>query len=73
MRSLKLYEHPELKAEPEDITLLSTICFVLILAIAGAVFILGASCLLLWDDCSTTFQVYTSRPHVLTLDQLLRG
>ena len=28
MRPLKLYEHPELKAEPEDVSLLTTICFV---------------------------------------------
>ncbi|KAL1947600.1 hypothetical protein VTO73DRAFT_13324 [Trametes versicolor] len=73
MRFLKLYEHPEFKAEPEDVTLLSTICFVLALALAGALFILAGSCLLFWDDCSTTFQVYSSRPHVLTLNQLLHG
>lgn len=54
MRFLKLYEHPEFKAEPEDVTLLSTICFVLALALAGAIFILAGSCLLFWDDCSTS-------------------
>ncbi|KAI0371729.1 hypothetical protein BV20DRAFT_941529 [Pilatotrama ljubarskyi] len=72
MRPLKLYEHPEFKAEPEDVTLLSTICFVLALAIAGAIFILGFSCLLFWDDCNTTYYAYTSRPHVLTLRELLQ-
>ncbi|KAI0362697.1 hypothetical protein OH77DRAFT_1388527 [Trametes cingulata] len=72
MRPLKLYEHPEFKAEPEDITLLSTICFVLALAFMGAVFILGISCLLFWDDCNTVYHVYGSKPHVLTVRQLLQ-
>ena len=53
MRPLKLYEHPELKAEDDDVSLLTTICFVLALAMAGAIFILSISCLLLWDDCRT--------------------
>ena len=53
MRPLKLYEHPEFKAEESDVSLLTTICFVLALAMAGAVFILSVSCLLFWDDCTT--------------------
>lgn len=53
MRSLKLYEHPELKAEDEDVSLLTTICFVLALVVVAAIFILSLSCLLLWDDCKT--------------------
>ncbi|KAI0646831.1 hypothetical protein C8Q79DRAFT_1008996 [Trametes meyenii] len=73
MRPMKLYEHPEFKAEPEDITLLSTICFVFTLALLGALFILGMSCLLFWDDCTTSYQSYGSRPHILTVRQLLQG
>ena len=53
MRSLKLYEHPEFKAEAEDVSLLTTICFVLTLALLGAIVILSVSCLLIWDDCKT--------------------
>ena len=53
MRPLKLYEHPDLKAEEPDVSLLTTICFVLTLALAGAILVLSVSCLLLWDDCKT--------------------
>ena len=53
MRPLKLYEHPEFKAEESDISLLQTICFVLTLALIGAILVLSLSCLLLWDDCKT--------------------
>ncbi|KAL7283202.1 hypothetical protein ACG7TL_002629 [Trametes sanguinea] len=53
MRPVKVYEHPEFKAEPEDITLLSTICFVLALLSVAAIFILGVTCLVFWDDCGT--------------------
>ncbi|KAH9853997.1 hypothetical protein C2E23DRAFT_884113 [Lenzites betulinus] len=73
MRPLKVYEHPQFKAEPEDVSLLTTICFVLAFVVAGAIFILGATCLLFFEDCSTTFHVYSARPHVLTLKELLHG
>ena len=53
MRPLKLYEHPEFKAEDQDVSLLTTICFVFTLAMTGAIFILSISCLLFWDDCQT--------------------
>ncbi len=53
MRSLKLYEHPDFTAEEDDISLFTTICFVLTLAMTGAIIILSMSCILLWDDCST--------------------
>ena len=54
MRSMKLYEHPDFKTEEQDIPLLTTILFVLTLAIAGATFILSLSCILFWDDCKTS-------------------
>lgn len=93
MRPLKVYEHPQFKAEPEDVSLLTTICFVLAFVAAGAIFILGATCLLFFEDCSTSelaisagppnccstniilsaFHVYSARPHVLTLKELLHG
>ncbi|KAI0721533.1 hypothetical protein C8T65DRAFT_630294 [Cerioporus squamosus] len=73
MRSLKLYEHPDFKAEDEDVSLLTTICFVLTLAMAGAVFILSISCLLFWDDCQTSYPIYSARPHLLTVQQVLKG
>ena len=54
MRSqMKLYEHPDFKTDERDISLLSTICFVLALAISGGIFIMMMSCLLFWDDCRT--------------------
>ena len=53
MRPLKLYEHPELKAEPEDVSLLTTICFVFTLALLGALVIAGLSCALFWGECTT--------------------
>ena len=53
MRPLKLYEHPEFKAEDSDVSLLTTIFFVLTLAFTGAVIVLSVSCLLWWDDCRT--------------------
>ncbi|KAI0713227.1 hypothetical protein C8Q76DRAFT_730725 [Earliella scabrosa] len=73
MRPLKLYEHPELKAEDDDVSLLTTICFVLALAMAGAIFILSISCLLLWDDCRTSYPIYSARPHLLTVRQVLKS
>ncbi|KAI8998856.1 hypothetical protein BD414DRAFT_533668 [Trametes punicea] len=73
MRPLKLYVHPEFKAEPEDLTLWSTICFVLVFVIVGAFFILGVSCLVFWDDCNTSYYIYRSKPHILTLRELLHG
>ncbi|CCM02871.1 uncharacterized protein FIBRA_04984 [Fibroporia radiculosa] len=53
MRSqVRLYEHPEFKADKQDMTLFSTILFVLTLAATGAFIILSVSCLLAWsDDC----------------------
>lgn len=53
MRPLKLYEHPEFKAEPEDVSLLTTIFFILAFVVTGAAVILSISCLLFWDDCRT--------------------
>ena len=50
MRALKLYEHPDLKAEDEDVSLVTTICFVFTLAFFGAVVILGVSRLLSFCD-----------------------
>ncbi|KAM5539106.1 hypothetical protein V8D89_007329 [Ganoderma adspersum] len=73
VRPLKLYEHPELKAEEPDVSLLTTICFVLTLALAGAILVLSVSCLLLWDDCKTSYPIYTARPHLLTVQQVLKG
>ncbi|KAI0747890.1 hypothetical protein C8Q80DRAFT_1270355 [Daedaleopsis nitida] len=73
MRSLKLYEHPELQAEETDVSLLTTICFVLTLAMAGAIFILSISCVLFWDDCKTSYPIYAARPHLLTVQQVLKG
>ncbi|OBZ75683.1 hypothetical protein A0H81_04571 [Grifola frondosa] len=74
MRSqVKLYEHPEFKMEEADLSLLSTICFVLSLALVGALFIAAFSCVLLWDDCISSFATYGSRPHLLTVQQVLRG
>ncbi|OSD02837.1 hypothetical protein PYCCODRAFT_1467522 [Trametes coccinea BRFM310] len=73
MRPVKVYEHPEFKAEPEDITLLSTICFVLALLSVAAIFILGVTCLVFWDDCGTSYHMYGSRPRVLTVRQLLQA
>lgn len=48
---IRLYEHPDFKPDERDVTLLSTVCLVLGLAITGALFILTMSCLLFWDDC----------------------
>ncbi|KAJ2986823.1 hypothetical protein NUW54_g9615 [Trametes sanguinea] len=64
MRPVKVYEHPEFKAEPEDITLLSTICFVLALVMVAAIFILGVTCLVFWDDCSTFIDVKETASHI---------
>jgi len=70
----KLYEHPDLKADEADITLLSTICFVLVMAITGALVVLSVSCLIFWDDCKSTYAFYGSRPHFLSVQQaILRG
>ncbi|KAI0807256.1 hypothetical protein C8Q74DRAFT_1362781 [Fomes fomentarius] len=73
MRSLKLYEHPDFTAEEDDISLFTTICFVLTLAMAGAIIILSMSCILLWDDCSTSYPIYAARPHILTVQQVLKS
>ncbi|EJF65626.1 hypothetical protein BD309DRAFT_866152 [Dichomitus squalens] len=73
MRPLKLYEHPEFKREESDISLLHTICFVLTLALLGATLVLSVSCLLLWDDCKTSYPIYSARPHLLTVRQVLNG
>ena len=62
MRPLKLYEHPEFKADDEDVSLLTTICFVFTLALLGAILILSVSCLLLWDDCKTSESLSSSQP-----------
>ncbi|KAI0336287.1 hypothetical protein GY45DRAFT_1238179 [Cubamyces sp. BRFM 1775] len=72
MRPLKLYEHPDFEVEPEDVTLLSTICFILAFVIVGAIFILGMTCILFWDDCSISHSMYGSRPHLTTVRQLLQ-
>ncbi|KZT65454.1 hypothetical protein DAEQUDRAFT_731388 [Daedalea quercina L-15889] len=48
----RLYVHPDLKADEEDVTLVTTVCLVLSLAVVGAIFILTLSCLL-WDDCQS--------------------
>ncbi|KAH9951367.1 hypothetical protein B0H21DRAFT_718705 [Amylocystis lapponica] len=74
MRSqIKLYEHPEFVVDEKDISLLSTICFVLALAISGAFFILMMSCILFWDDCRTSYVFYSRKPQLVTVQQLLRG
>lgn len=65
MRSLKLYEHPDMQAEETDVSLLTTICFVLTLALAGAIFILSISCVLLWDDCRTCEHLLALAPAAL--------
>ncbi|OCH95656.1 hypothetical protein OBBRIDRAFT_788207 [Obba rivulosa] len=70
----KLYEHPDLKADEADLTLVSTICFVLGMAIMGAIFVLSVSCLIFWDDCKSTYAYYGARPHLLSVQQaILRG
>ncbi|KZT11501.1 uncharacterized protein LAESUDRAFT_600977, partial [Laetiporus sulphureus 93-53] len=50
MRPLRLYEHPTFKVDERDKTLAATICFVLVLAVTGAVIILTMSSLLSSDD-----------------------
>ena len=45
-----IYVHPDLKADEEDVSLVTTICFVLSFAIVGAIFVFTLSCLLR-DDC----------------------
>lgn len=45
-----IYVHPDLKADEEDVTLITTVCFVLSFAVVGAVFIVTLSCLLR-EDC----------------------
>ncbi|KAH9946314.1 uncharacterized protein BXZ73DRAFT_95817 [Epithele typhae] len=71
MRSLKLYEHPEFKTEDEDISLLTTILFVSALVLLAAIFILSILCLVRWDECSTTYSVYSAQPQFMTVRQIL--
>ncbi|KAH9934904.1 uncharacterized protein B0H18DRAFT_978884 [Fomitopsis serialis] len=72
MRShTKLYVHPDLKPEEGDVTLVTTICLVLSLALAGAIFIVALSCLL-WDDCQSSYGlVLAHRARYLSAQQLL--
>ncbi|KAH9842917.1 uncharacterized protein C8Q71DRAFT_853432 [Rhodofomes roseus] len=70
MRShIRLYVHPDLKPEDDDVTLVSTICFVLSLALVGAVFIFTLSCLLR-DDCQSPYGLLAYR--ATPAQQLLR-
>jgi len=69
---IKLYEHPDFKADEKDITLLSTICLVLGLAITGGVFILTMSCLLFWDDCRSSYGPLSRTTRYLPVRQLLK-
>ncbi|EMD38636.1 hypothetical protein CERSUDRAFT_113810 [Gelatoporia subvermispora B] len=67
----KLYVHPDLKADDEDLTLFSTICFVLGMAIMGAIIVLSVSCLIFWDDCKASYAYYGARPHFLSVQQAI--
>ncbi|KAF9821717.1 hypothetical protein IEO21_00563 [Rhodonia placenta] len=68
---IRLYEHPDFKPDERDVTLLSTVCLVLGLAITGALFILTMSCLLFWDDCRSSYSILSHRPAYLPIRQLL--
>ncbi|EPT05880.1 hypothetical protein FOMPIDRAFT_84020 [Fomitopsis schrenkii] len=45
-----IYVHPDLKADEEDVTLVTTVCFVLSFVVVGAIVVFTLSCLLR-DDC----------------------
>ena len=47
-----IYVHPDLKADEEDVSLLTTVLFVLSFAAVGAIFVFTLSCLLR-DDCQS--------------------
>ncbi|KAK7693206.1 hypothetical protein QCA50_002772 [Cerrena zonata] len=54
MRATKIYEHPEFTTEEADLSLFSTICLVLTMALMGALFLMTFSSFVLWND-STHF------------------
>ncbi|PCH38361.1 hypothetical protein WOLCODRAFT_161512 [Wolfiporia cocos MD-104 SS10] len=71
MRSqLRLYEHPDFNVDEKDMSLFTTICFVLGLAVTGALLVLMMSCLLLWDECDVSHGVFV-RPKFVPVHQLL--
>lgn len=59
-----IYVHPDLKADEEDVSLVTTVCFVLSLAVVGAVFVFTLSCLLR-DDCHTCESGHISEAYTL--------
>ncbi|KAI0957080.1 hypothetical protein AcW1_005582 [Taiwanofungus camphoratus] len=72
MRSqIKLYEHPDFSVDKADLSLLSTICCVLGLAVAGAAFVLAMSCLLFWDECWSSHTFMTQRPQYMPVRRFL--
>ncbi|KAI0736864.1 hypothetical protein C8Q72DRAFT_879287 [Fomitopsis betulina] len=65
-----IYVHPDLKADEEDVTLITTVCFVLSFAVVGAVFIVTLSCLLR-EDCYSLNGLADHGAKYLSVRQLL--